>query len=81
MSKKYCLYLTIWVLTYLLPLCNEPIKPHPYRGTNNKERSGYMPRGNWGDPAGHRRAGMMSSGNRTRGAERKGGRKRQAIDE
>jgi hypothetical protein len=42
-----------------------------------------MARGNWGDPDGHRRAGMMSSGNRTRGSDRRGGRVKkqtQAID-
>lgn len=40
-----------------------------------------MARGNWGNPDQHRRAGMMSSGNRTRGANRRGGRQKQSLDE
>jgi len=35
-----------------------------------------MPRGNWGRHDQHAAAGRKSSGNRTRGAQRKGGRKR-----
>lgn len=33
-------------------------------------------RGNWGNSEQHRAAGRMSSGNRTRGEGRRGGRKR-----
>lgn len=39
-----------------------------------------MAQGFHGNSDAHRRAGQMSSGNRTRGANRRGGRRRQSDD-
>ena len=36
-------------------------------------------RGWHGDPEGHKRAGAMSPGNQTRGADRRGGRRKQST--